>query len=149
MILILFAILIEINYKIANNINNGLITLSILEGADIKTVKIFLEAGGNINENFENKLNPLISACFMNNYELVKYLIDKQADVNQKLNNNTNVLILMSLMPNIKERFDNDDKSKKLKEIKIFKLLLKNIIDIDSVNDFGNNALICSCKKKL
>jgi ankyrin repeat protein len=57
--------------------------LSACESGQHETVKLFVEAGADVNEGYDpNDMWPLITAIENNNFEIVKYLIESGADVN-------------------------------------------------------------------
>ena len=82
----------------------------------------------------------LCSACYQRNFELIKLLIIKGADVNQRgISNRTPLMIIC----HPEEQINNLDEM-----IEIINLLLDNEASINSINDFGLTALNYACITK-
>ncbi|MGV3613136.1 MAG: ankyrin repeat domain-containing protein [Fluviicola sp.] len=70
----------------SENVNNQLNGKSILQHAMecdcIEIIYFIIDLGVNVNQTFSEGSTPLIVACEKNNYDLVEYLLKKEADPN-------------------------------------------------------------------
>jgi uncharacterized protein len=77
-----------------------------------------------------NKCNPLLYAVFNNNYELTKYLIEKNYEVN--VSNKMGLTPLMRAVEN--------------NNLGLVKLLIENNADVSIKNKKGENVFLIACK---
>lgn len=106
--------------------------LDALEEVDFKEVKRLINAGADVNYKGAYGNTPLKSAltALHSNYEMVAYLIEKGAKINDYTNGErTPLMMAVYTLPNIKT----------------VNLLLEKTKDINITNEYGENALLIAC----
>lgn len=113
-----------------------------LHSAHISIIPLLIEHGANINEKNDNGFTVLILAILRNDYKLVKYLIDKGADVHITNNVNCNALFFVS-SPNLSQcnKFIGN-------QLKIAELLLEKGVNINHISKYNKTPLYSAVKNE-
>jgi len=126
-LLILYILLIPINVLSQIKVSTKE-AKKIIRNNDIKQIDSLLMLGFDINTKFRGKNTLIHYACYGENYEMVKCLIEKGIDLNQQ----NNMLKDTPLLISTSSSYRNDS---------ISELLINKGANLDIVASYGSNAL--------